>query len=660
MKVLIIGGNRFVGKSIVELAVLHGHDITVISTDPPPMRHAVQWIHARRQDFALIKDYISGQYFDVIIDNIAFHAEDVKSTLSIIAGHAKRYVLTSSVDVYGTSRTGIGLIRPGHPHNVNASSDMYSYGKSLCEYELLNSPIDIEKVIIRPSIITGRNDIVMPTKNFVGNVPRSLFFPARVVDGFPIILSQELANLPFNLSLVDDAAAAILLVALHPLACGKVFNISSNEVYTCETLINLLASYYGSTTEVLNLPHATVRDRLPEYRAPYNFAHSINLWNIYDNSDLIELGWTPTPFKAMAYKLFENLDSIVEKVQLTRPAEIKVALSIFHPGRLLPIRVIKQSGTCTSELSSVGIGTYGGNIAQEDDDKYLASLTSSISHGINVIDTAITYRSQRSEQVVGHFIDQQDRSSIFLISKGGFAVSGILTSGLHNYEKLRNHSIRHAYIGQSLSYSLTNLKTKIDCYLIHNVELGKNHYNDDNFYTELVYTFSLLERKVEEGVIGSYGIATWHGLRVDRDNQFFVDLEKVLFCAQLAAGKYCKHNFSAIELPINPVKTEAIYLKNQVLNSSPVSTLEFAKYHKLKVFASDSVMSGKAIHSMGTLNASQTSLNFVRSVPGVTSALVGMRQIKHTLDAKDVLLLPKFTNDEMTEIMKLYGSVDIP
>jgi aryl-alcohol dehydrogenase-like predicted oxidoreductase len=52
-------------------------------------------------------------------------------------------------------------------------------------------------------------------------------------------------------------------------------------------------------------------------------------------------------------------------------------------------------------VSSVGVGTYLGDPTDEADDDYRASIRTALERGVNVVDTAINYRHQRSERVVG-------------------------------------------------------------------------------------------------------------------------------------------------------------------------------------------------------------------------------------------------------------------
>ena len=73
-------------------------------------------------------------------------------------------------------------------------------------------------------------------------------------------------------------------------------------------------------------------------------------------------------------------------------------------------------------VSSIGLGTYLGDPTDAADDAYHEALVDALESGINVLDTAINYRHQRSERAVGRAIEAADvdREAVFVATKGGF------------------------------------------------------------------------------------------------------------------------------------------------------------------------------------------------------------------------------------------------
>src|SRR6056297_2188909 len=67
-------------------------------------------------------------------------------------------------------------------------------------------------------------------------------------------------------------------------------------------------------------------------------------------------------------------------------------------------------------ISSVGVGTYLGDPTDAVDTRYRDAIATALENGINVVDTAINYRCQRSERAVGRAIDDADvaREAVFV------------------------------------------------------------------------------------------------------------------------------------------------------------------------------------------------------------------------------------------------------
>src|SRR6476659_6202456 len=91
----------------------------------------------------------------------------------------------------------------------------------------------------------------------------------------------------------------------------------------------------------------------------------------------------------------------------------------FEPG-------FYRQTTFGTTVSSLGIGTYLGDSTDADDEAYERCVDYAIKSGVNLIDTAINYRSQRSERAVGAAIQQAlgsglaSRQELTVCSKAGY------------------------------------------------------------------------------------------------------------------------------------------------------------------------------------------------------------------------------------------------
>ena len=320
------------------------------------------------------------------------------------------------------------------------------------------------------------------------------------------------------------------------------------------------------------------------------------------------------------------------------------------------------------QLSSLGIGTYLGECDDADDARYERAIRAAVTGGVNVIDSAINYRCQRSERAVGRAIAAlaKDgvaiREELLLCTKGGYIpLDGEVPSsreayqamvsreyldrGLMNAEDIvaGGHCLAPAFLADQIGRSRANLGVAaIDVYYLHNPEQQRAALSAAAFRDRLSRAFEALEARAAAGDIGVYGCATWNGLRVARESREHLSLEDLTNIAHAVAGR--DHHFRAIQLPISLAMSEAVRLPNQRLRGHDLTVLQAASELGLSVFASASLMQSKLTANLPVAvreafpdlrTDAQRAIAFVRGLPGVTSALVGMRHPAHVAENLD-------------------------
>jgi aryl-alcohol dehydrogenase-like predicted oxidoreductase len=310
-------------------------------------------------------------------------------------------------------------------------------------------------------------------------------------------------------------------------------------------------------------------------------------------------------------------------------------------------------------LSSIGIGTYLGDSDEATDKRYTAAVTRALELGANVIDTAANYRFQRSERAIGAALARltaerlATRDEILLCTKGGYLPfdgeppqdvrryieETFVRPGIAEFSDIvgGSHCMTPRYLQSQIDRSLQNMDvTSIDVYYIHNPESQLGAVSREEFEARLRSAFELLERNIAEGKIRVYGAATWNGFRVPTTARGYHSLERMVEIAREVGGE--SHGFRFIQLPFNLAMPEALVLDNQPLEGRQVSVLEAASALGVAVVSSASIFQGKVARGLpehireplGSLATdAQTAIQFVRSAPGITTALVGMSRSEH-------------------------------
>lgn len=314
-------------------------------------------------------------------------------------------------------------------------------------------------------------------------------------------------------------------------------------------------------------------------------------------------------------------------------------------------------------VSSLGMGSYLGATTAESGVAYEAAALHALTHGVNVLDTAANYRDQRSERDLGRALHRfvaagGRRDQVVLTSKAGFLHGDADQADPDRWfhkeyretEILRHHdivagahSMRPEYLRRELDRSLRNLGVEqIDVYFLHNPETQlAAGVPAAEFYGRVREAFRQFERAVDMGKIRAYGVATWDGLRVPPGHPSHLSLARLVEEAGQARayvrGKPSEHHFRAIQLPVNLAMTEAALTPSQQDRMGPRPLLDMAHEHGFLVLGSASLVQARLAgrvpaewkQGLGTEGDLETCLQFARSVPGVTTALVGMGRPEH-------------------------------
>ena len=309
-------------------------------------------------------------------------------------------------------------------------------------------------------------------------------------------------------------------------------------------------------------------------------------------------------------------------------------------------------------LSSIGLGTYLGNADEATDARYVKSVSLAVELGANVIDTAANYRFQRSERAIGKALRGLTehgfgRAEIVVCTKGGYlpfdggpprdvrryVEETFVKPGIANFEDIvgGSHCMTPVYLQNQLDQSLRNMDLSgVDVYYIHNPESQLGFVSRDEFYSRLRAAFERLEQNVAQGKIRKYGVATWNGFRASPEAREYHSLEQIVALAREVGGE--SHDFRFIQLPFNLAMPEALSLRNQSVEGTWMSVLEAAAVLEITVMASASILQGRVAQGLpetvreplGSLATdAQTGIQFVRSAPGVATALVGMSRREH-------------------------------
>jgi nucleoside-diphosphate-sugar epimerase len=328
LKILILGGTKFIGPHVVRRLADRGHEVTIFhrgktETDLPP---SVRHVHGDFSEFAKHLDALRGLAPEVVLDMVPFRAEDAQR-LKSFKGIARRVVAISSGDVYRAFGR-IWRTEPGPPDPIPLAED------SPLREKLSHAGLDYNKTAVERALISDRDlsatILRLPATHGPGDSQHRLFqYLQRMDDQRPVILLDEaLAGWQWARGYVEDVAHAIALAVMNEQAAGRVYNVADPVAFTEAEWVRQIARVHGWKGEVIALPG----EQLPSYLRNDQF--DLNQQHVVDTSRIRhELGYAEVvPFdealrRTIAWERAnppekvdpEQFDYAAEDATLTKP-----------------------------------------------------------------------------------------------------------------------------------------------------------------------------------------------------------------------------------------------------------------------------------------------------------------------------------------------------
>lgn len=316
MKVLVLGGTRFVGLRLVRLLAREGFDITLLNRGKteaqlPP---GIKRLYADRREPDTVREALRGRSFDIVYDMTGYQVRNLEPVIEMLEGRIKHYIFQSTCGVYALSETvpireDFPTWSPETPLRGPAA---YEIEKVQCELFLLKAFKErgFPVTIIRCPVIYG-------PENWMDEREASYF--VRLTLGRKILIPGNGSSL-LHMVHVDDVARAHLTISGREDTFGKIYNIAGPEAITINGYIDAIAKAMGVEAQKVYLEPHIVRGLK---RRIFPFFWERNL--IYDISKAKEeLGFFPQ------YDIYNGLKHTYE----WWVREKGVERTRFIPGRL--------------------------------------------------------------------------------------------------------------------------------------------------------------------------------------------------------------------------------------------------------------------------------------------------------------------------------------
>ncbi|WP_080797451.1 NAD-dependent epimerase/dehydratase family protein [Arabiibacter massiliensis] len=234
MRVLVLGGTRFVGRAVAEGLIARGFDMSILTRGRLPVEYDGLMRHYRgdRRDPASLSE-LAGERFDAVVDVSAYAAADVAPVLDMLRfGEGTRYVLVSSGAVYVPSDAPLAEDAP-----IGENEVWGAYGLGKLEAERLlareRAQLGFALTILRPAYLYGPGN----------NLYREAYLFGRLEQGIAVPVPAGGARTQFLH--IDDFVRLLLSVLDAEPWGAEVLNCAHPEPVGWDGLVRAAAAAVG-------------------------------------------------------------------------------------------------------------------------------------------------------------------------------------------------------------------------------------------------------------------------------------------------------------------------------------------------------------------------------------------------------------------------------
>ncbi len=219
MRVLVLGGTRFLGRALVDAALEQGHEPTLFNrgqTAPELFPEVEKLRGDRSSDLSALE----GREWDAVLDVAAYMPDDARRAAETLHGNVERYVFVSSISVYADQSVSpvegaaVEELAPGQ--EADDDPELYGARKAACE-RIVEEAFGDAAFVVRPGLIVGPHD---PTGRFT-------YWPHRVARGGEVLAPGSPDD---QVQFIDVRDLAAWIVQATASGVGGTFNATDEPM----------------------------------------------------------------------------------------------------------------------------------------------------------------------------------------------------------------------------------------------------------------------------------------------------------------------------------------------------------------------------------------------------------------------------------------------
>ncbi|GAA1919324.1 SDR family oxidoreductase [Microbacterium aoyamense] len=278
-RVLYVGGTGTISAACVRRSVEVGQQVTILTRGNNDKRRelpaSVESVVADLDRPDTVREALAGRRFDAVANFIGFDAAGARSAIELFAPLTDQYVHISSASVYHKPVLQVPIVESNWAKNELVS---YAQAKVEAELELLRARDErgFPVTIVRPSHTYDEGTPPLPGDWTTID---------RLVRGDEVIVSGDGTSL-WTLTHAGDFALGFVGLLGNLRAVGETFHITSDDVYTWDVIMNIVARELGVTANIVHIPAELIQVGAPDWFWSELYRGDIGHSAIFDNSKI--------------------------------------------------------------------------------------------------------------------------------------------------------------------------------------------------------------------------------------------------------------------------------------------------------------------------------------------------------------------------------------
>ncbi|MDD1421466.1 NAD-dependent epimerase/dehydratase family protein [Dolichospermum sp. ST_sed1] len=318
MKILIIGGTRYIGKHLCEHLLTKNHDITVFTRGNQPIPDGIKHIQGDRNQLLSFKSQLLAEKFDGVVDMLPMNEQDSLPLINIFKGNIGASVHISSQDAY----LAWEIFHKGGMSSPIPLTELSARRTNRYLYKGKYPGTDTyDKVLMEEALENAHKQYAFPYTilrfpktygEFDGQV-RFQYMVKRLLENrvqLPVIAEQ--LNWLWGSGYVKDMVQAIELALVNKNSNAQIYNVCNPVTLSSIQEIELIAKIMNKPVEVIPIPNKfwpkDLQSELNFYQHIVTDSQKIRTALGYKETYTLEEGFA----KTIAWQI-KNLKEIPEK-----------------------------------------------------------------------------------------------------------------------------------------------------------------------------------------------------------------------------------------------------------------------------------------------------------------------------------------------------------